>query len=219
MVARQIHLVRHGEVFNPDRVLYGRIPGFGLSDKGMRMATLAATDLAERSRTYSKLVVSPLQRTRESAEPVALALGLDMTIDERIIEPTNAFEGEHMGGRDAAWRRPKYWKYLLNTLQPSWGEPYRDIVNRMMDAIVEAGLSVDDGDVVMVSHQLPIWMINRHLTNKSLAHFPGSRECSLSSITTLEWLNSNDPAQGLQMVGYVEPAAALLADSIDVGAV
>jgi broad specificity phosphatase PhoE len=219
MVARQIHLVRHGEVFNPDRVLYGRIPGFGLSDKGMRMATLAATDLAERSATYSKLVVSPLQRTRESAEPVALALGLDVTIDDRIIEPTNAFEGQHMGGRDAAWRKPKYWKYLLNPLRPSWGEPYRAIVNRMMDAIVVAGLSVDGGDVVMVSHQLPIWMVNRHLTNKSLAHFPGSRECSLSSITTLEWLNPNDPSQGLQMVGYVEPAAQLLGDSIDVGAV
>ena len=219
MVARQIHLVRHGEVFNPDRVLYGRIPGFGLSDKGMRMATLAATDLAERSATYSKLVVSPLQRTRESAEPVALALGLDMTIDDRIIEPTNAFEGQHMGGRDAAWRKPKYWKYLLNPLRPSWGEPYRAIVNRMMDAIVEAGLSVDGGDVVMVSHQLPIWMVKRHLTKKSLAHFPGSRECSLSSITTLEWLNPNDPSQGLQLVGYVEPAAQLLGDSIDVGAV
>ena len=219
MVARQIHLVRHGEVFNPDRVLYGRIPGFGLSDKGMRMATLAATDLAERSATYSKLVVSPLQRTRESAEPVALALGLDVTIDDRIIEPTNAFEGQRMGGRDAAWRKPKYWKYLLNPLRPSWGEPYRAIVNRMMDAIVEAGLSVDGGDVVMVSHQLPIWMVNRHVTKKSLAHFPGSRECSLSSITTLEWLNPNDPSQGLQMVGYVEPAAQLLGDSIDVGAV
>jgi broad specificity phosphatase PhoE len=219
MVARQIHLVRHGEVFNPDRVLYGRIPGFGLSDKGMRMATLAATDLAERSATYSKLVVSPLQRTRESAEPVALALGLDVTIDDRIIEPTNAFEGQRMGGRDAAWRKPKFWKYLLNPLRPSWGEPYRAIVNRMMDAIVEAGLSVDGGDVVIVSHQLPIWMVNRHLTKKSLAHFPGSRECSLSSITTLEWLNPNDPSQGLQLVGYVEPAAQLLGDSIDVGAV
>ncbi|MFZ4078750.1 MAG: histidine phosphatase family protein [Microbacteriaceae bacterium] len=219
MVARQIHLVRHGEVFNPNRVLYGRIPGFGLSDKGMRMATLAATNLAGRERTFAKLVVSPLQRTRESAEPIVLALGLDVTIDDRIIEPTNAFEGQQMGGRDAAWRKPKYWKYLLNPLRPSWGEPYRAIVNRMMDAIVEAGLSVDDGDVVLVSHQLPIWMVNRHLKKKSLAHFPGSRECSLSSITTLEWSNPADPSHGLQIVGYVEPAAELAGDSIDVGAV
>ncbi|MCX6495559.1 MAG: histidine phosphatase family protein [Actinobacteria bacterium] len=219
MVARQIHLVRHGEVFNPGRVLYGRIPGFGLSDLGARMATLAASDLAARDRTYSRIIASPLQRTRESAEPVSLALGLAVDIDERIIEPTNEFEGNQMRGRDSAVLKPRNWKYLLNPFRPSWGEPYRSIVNRMMTAIVEAGESVSDGDVVLVSHQLPIWMVNRHLSRKSLAHFPGSRECSLSSITTLEWLDPANPSAGLHVVGYVEPANELLEGSLDVGAV
>ena len=219
MVARQIHLVRHGEVFNPGRVLYGRIPGFGLSDLGVRMATLAASDLAARDRTYSRIIASPLQRTRESAEPVSLALGLAVDIDERIIEPTNAFEGNQMRGRDSAVLKPRNWKYLLNPFRPSWGEPYRSIVNRMMTAIVEAGESVSDGDVVLVSHQLPIWMVNRHLSRKSLAHFPGSRECSLSSITTLEWLDPANPSAGLHVVAYVEPANELLEGSLDVGAV
>lgn len=219
MVARQIHLVRHGEVFNPGRVLYGRIPGFGLSDLGVRMATLAASDLAARDRTYSRIIASPLQRTRESAEPVSLALGLAVDIDERIIEPTNSFEGNQMRGRDSAVLKPRNWKYLLNPFRPSWGEPYRSIVDRMMTAIVEAGKSVSDGDVVLVSHQLPIWMVNRHLSRKSLAHFPGSRECSLSSITTLEWLDPANPSAGLHVVGYVEPANELLEGSLDVGAV
>jgi broad specificity phosphatase PhoE len=219
VVARQIHLVRHGEVFNPGRVLYGRIPGFGLSDLGVRMATLAASDLAARDRTYSRIIASPLQRTRESAEPVSLALGLAVDIDERIIEPTNEFEGNQMRGRDSAVLKPRNWKYLLNPFRPSWGEPYRSIVNRMMTAIIEAGESVSDGDVVLVSHQLPIWMVNRHLSRKSLAHFPGSRECSLSSITTLEWLDPANPSAGLHVVGYVEPANELLEGSLDVGAV
>lgn len=219
MVARQIHLVRHGEVFNPDRVLYGRIPGFGLSELGTRMATLAATDLVDRDRTYSRIVASPLQRTRESAEPVSLALGLPVDIDERIIEPTNQFEGNRMRGRDSAVLKPRFWKFLVNPFRPSWGETYRSIVSRMMEAIVEAGLSVDDGDVVLVSHQLPIWMVNRHLSGKSLAHFPGSRQCSLSSITTLEWLDPKNPKAGLQIVGYSQPAAELLLGSLDVGAV
>ena len=219
MVARQIHLVRHGEVFNPGRVLYGRIPGFGLSDLGVRMATLAASDLAARDRTFSRIIASPLQRTRESAEPVSLALGLAVDVDERIIEPTNSFEGNQMRGRDSAVLKPRNWKYLLNPFRPSWGEPYRSIVNRMMTAIVEAGESVSDGDVVLVSHQLPIWMVNRHLSRKSLAHFPGSRECSLSSITTLEWLDPANPSAGLHVVGYVEPANELLEGSLDVGAV
>lgn len=219
MVARQIHLVRHGEVFNPGRVLYGRIPGFGLSDLGVRMATLAASDLAARDRSYSRIIASPLQRTRESAEPVSLALGLAVDIDERIVEPTNEFEGNQMRGRESAVLKPRNWKYLLNPFRPSWGEPYRSIVDRMMTAIVEAGESVADGDVVLVSHQLPIWMVNRHLSRKSLAHFPGSRECSLSSITTLEWLDPANPSAGLHVVGYVEPANELLEGSLDVGAV
>lgn len=219
MVARQIHLVRHGEVFNPGRVLYGRIPGFGLSDLGVRMATLAASDLAARDRTYSRIIASPLQRTRESAEPISLALGLAVDIDERIIEPTNEFEGNQMRGRDSAVLKPRNWKYLLNPFRPSWGEPYRSIVNRMMTAIVEAGESVSDGDVVLVSHQLPIWMVNRHLSRRSLAHFPGNRECSLSSITSLEWLDPANPGAGLHIVGYVEPANELLEGSLDVGAV
>jgi broad specificity phosphatase PhoE len=219
VVARQIHLVRHGEVFNPGRVLYGRIPGFGLSDLGVRMATLAASDLAARDRTYSRIIASPLQRTRESAEPVSLALGLAVDIDERIIEPTNSFEGNQMRGRDSAVLKPRNWKYLLNPFRPSWGEPYRSIVDRMMTAIVEAGKSVSDGDVVLVSHQLPIWMVNRHLSRKSLAHLPGSRRCTLSSITTLEWLDPANPSAGLHVVGYVEPANELLEGSLDVGAV
>lgn len=219
MVARQIHLVRHGEVFNPGRVLYGRIPGFGLSDLGVRMATLAASDLAARDRTYSRIIASPLQRTRESAEPVSLALGLAVDIDERIIEPTNKFEGNQMRGRESAVLKPRNWRYLFNPFRPSWGEPYRSIVDRMMTAIVEAAESVADGDVVLVSHQLPIWMVNRHLSRKSLAHFPGKRECSLSSITTLEWLDPANPSAGLHIVGYVEPANELLEGSLDVGAV
>lgn len=124
-----------------------------------------------------------------------------------------------MRGRDSAVLKPRNWKYLLNPFRPSWGEPYRSIVNRMMTAIVEAGESVSDGDVVLVSHQLPIWMVNRHLSRKSLAHFPGSRECSLSSITTLEWLDPANPSAGLHVVGYVEPANELLEGSLDVGAV
>ena len=56
MVATQLHLVRHGEVFNPNRVLYGRLPEYGLSEAGHQMAALAAADLAGRGRAYSRLI-------------------------------------------------------------------------------------------------------------------------------------------------------------------
>jgi broad specificity phosphatase PhoE len=209
-----VHLVRHGEVFNPDRVLYGRLPGFGLSDLGARMAAAAADDLVERGRPIVRVIASPLQRTRESAEPIATAFNLPIEIDERIIEPTNMFEGKRMYGRGGALRDYRNWASLRNPLLPSWGEPFRAIAIRMLSAIDEAFSSVDDGDVVMVSHQLPIWMVHRSLARQQLAHDPRKRRCELSSITTLSLRGDT-----FVEVAYANPAAPLLGGATDVGAV
>lgn len=219
MVATQLHLVRHGEVYNPNRVLYGRLPEYGLSDAGHQMAALAAADLAARQRIYSKLIASPLQRTQESAAPVATALGLPVILDERVIEPTNAFEGKRMRGSQSALKDPGNWKYLVNPFKPSWGEPYQSIASRMREAMIDAAVSVPEGDVVIVSHQLPIWMVHRDVSGKKLFHDPRSRRCTLSSITTLELIDPQRPELGFVEVGYVEPAAELTATALDVGAV
>ena len=206
--------MRHGEVFNPERVLYGRLPGFRLSDLGTRMAEAAAADLVERGRPVVRVVASPLQRTQESAAPIMAAFGLPIHLDERIIEPANRFEGKRMRGPGGALRDPRSWPSLINPARPSWGEPFKSISARMLAAIDDAFHSVDDGDVVLVSHQLPIWMVHRTLAQERLAHDPRKRRCDLSSITTLS-LRDNVPAE----VGYVSPAAALLVPANDVGAV
>lgn len=219
MVARQIHLVRHGEVFNPTRVLYGRLPGFGLSDRGHKMAQAAAADLVGRDRDIAAIVSSPLQRTVESAVPIAEAFRLDATQDARIIEPTNAFEGKRMRGKDSALKDPKNWRYLVNPFRPSWGEPYKSVVARMIAGMTDAALAVNDGDVVLVSHQLPIEMVRRHVTGKTFVHDPRHRRCALSSITTFEFVDSARPEVGFVEVGYADPAAHLAVGAIDVGAV
>ena len=54
-----VHVVRHGEVDNPKKILYGRLPGYRLSELGVQMAKAAAEWLAGRDVTY--LVVSPLE--------------------------------------------------------------------------------------------------------------------------------------------------------------
>jgi broad specificity phosphatase PhoE len=211
VVASQVHLVRHGEVFNPDGILYGRLPGFGLSKLGHRMASSAAEELASRNRSIVALAASPLQRTRESAAPIAETFGLPVRIEERIIEPTNHFEGMVMR---RAVRLPKNWPALVNPWRPSWGEAYVDIVARMRSAIDDAFESTDDGDVVLVSHQLPIWMSHLSVAGERLPHSPTKRRCALSSITSFERSDS-----GLVEVGYVEPASSLQATATDVGAV
>lgn len=201
-------------MYNPDGVLYGRLPGFGLSDLGAKMAAAAATDLVERGRPIARLIASPLQRTQESAAPIAEAFALPIDIDERIIEPANYFEGKRMRGPNGALRDIRNWPALRNPRRPSWGEPFSSISQRMMDAIDDAYNSVESGDVVLVSHQLPIWMVHRTLAGQSLAHDPRKRRCALSSITTLSWRGD-----GFSEVAYANPALPLQADSKDVGAV
>jgi broad specificity phosphatase PhoE len=203
MPANRLHFVRHGEVFNPKGVLYERIPGFQLSDLGHQMAQAAAKQLSRENRQISRLFASPLQRTQESAAPLAQEFGLEIEHEPRVIEPWNKFAGYRMGGR-ALLRKPSLALHLYNPQKPSWGEPYRDIAQRMTDAALSAWSSVDTGDVVLVSHQLPIWMLYRSSQGLALPHDPRSRRCSLSSITSFEVVDGK-----LVEVGYREPGLEL----------
>lgn len=217
MPADLIHLVRHGEVFNPTGVLYGRLPEFHLSELGRRMAQAAADSMA--GRPIAAVTSSPLARTRESAEPWTAEFHLPLQIDDRLIEPSNKFEGVNI--RRAIKANPLLARRLVNPWKPSWGEPFVSIAARMMAAVADAHASVDQGEVVLVSHQLPIWMVARTVQGKPLATDPRHRRCSLSSITTLAWdpRAARDGAGAFAEVDYQDPAAALLAQSIDLGAV
>jgi len=210
MPADLVHLVRHGEVHNPGRVLYGRLEGFGLSDLGHRMAAAAVATLA--GHPVTALFASPLQRAQESAAPWAEGFGLDVRTDDRLIEPTNSFEGKRMTGRTLA--DPRHWHLLRNPRQPSWGEPYADIAVRMLAVMRAAHQSVDAGEVVLVSHQLPIWTAHNALAGAPLHHDPRKRRCSLSSVTSFTWADGS-----FAEVGYQDPDADLLAEATDLGAV
>ncbi|RFA23640.1 histidine phosphatase family protein [Subtercola boreus] len=214
MVASQLHLVRHGEVFNPEHVLYGRLPGFGLSELGRAIAQSAADELVARDRPVSALFASPLQRAQESAAPIEAAFALPIQTEPRIIEPTNRFEGMSPAMRNRALRNPKNWPWVRNPFQPSWGEAYTSITSRMIAAMNDAYDSVDDGDVIMVSHQLPIWSTHLEITGQHLWHDPRKRRCNLSSITTFERRGAR-----FVEVGYEDPASELLASAVDDGAV
>lgn len=201
--------MRHGEVHNPTRVLYGRLPGFGLSADGRGMARSAAEYIHSLERPVGSLISSPLQRTRESAEPFEELFGIEPRVDERVIEPTNVFEGRRMS---RALRNPLNWRHLRTPATPSWGEPYLEVVARMTAAMDEAWESTEAGDAVIVSHQLPIWITHLHVTGAPLRHDPRRRRCALSSVTSFE----RDGSRWIE-VDYAEPAAT--AGAVDVGAV
>lgn len=198
-----VHLMRHGEVHNPQGVLYGRRDGFHLSDLGKQMAEKVAGAVKDRDVVH--LRVSPLERAQETAAPLALARGLDVVTDPRIIESSNVFEGQRFGPGDNALRRPSTWKHLWNPFRPSWGEPYKEITARMMSAIHDARLAAQGHEAVLVSHQLPIWMTRLHAEKRSVLHDPRKRECTLCSLTSLHFVGER-----LTQVSYSEPAGDLI---------
>jgi broad specificity phosphatase PhoE len=196
-----VHLVRHGEVENPTGILYGRLPGFVLSELGRRQALVVAEHLAANDITY--VVASPLERAQETAGPISDSHRLTLHTDEQLIEADNKFEGKRVAVGDGALRSPRHWPDLHNPFLPSWGEPYLRIAHRMLAAVYRARQRAEGHEAVCVSHQLPIWTVRRFLEGKRLWHDPRRRQCSLASLTSLLF-------EGEKLIGlrYAEPAGA-----------
>jgi broad specificity phosphatase PhoE len=198
-----VHLMRHGEVHNPAGVLYGRLPDYHLSELGLQMAERVAEHVADRDIVH--LVTSPLDRARETMEPIAKTFGLTPVVDERVIEAANLFEGKKFGVGDGALRKPSAWWLLRNPFKPSWGEPYAELVRRMRDAMETARQAAAGHEALIVSHQLPIWIVRSAIEGRRLPHDPRKRQCSLASLTSFTFHGDQ-----IVSVGYAEPAKDLL---------
>jgi broad specificity phosphatase PhoE len=196
-----VHVMRHGEVDNPDGILYGRLPGFQLSGRGVEQAKMVAEFLADRDITY--VAASPLQRAQETASPIASQFRVTIATDEGLIEAANRFEGMRVSVGDGALRSPLHWPKLWNPVRPSWGEPYLRIARRMLGAVYRARASASGSEAVCVSHQLPIWTLRRFLEAKPLWHDPRRRQCALASVTSFVFDDDE-----LVRIAYVEPVGS-----------
>jgi broad specificity phosphatase PhoE len=199
-----VHLLRHGEVHNPEHVLYGRLPGYRLSANGRMMAVAAADFFA--GRPVTAVFASPLQRAQETAQPVAERLGLTITTDDRLIESENVLEGKSVSLASLALN-PLNWKYLWNPFQPSWGEPYTQVAARVSQVVDRARDASRGKEAVCVSHQLPIWVTRLAAEHKRLWHNPSSRQCAVGSVTSLTF--DGDQLTG---VSYTVPPRQQVAD-------
>jgi broad specificity phosphatase PhoE len=191
--------MRHGEVHNPEKILYGRLPNFRLSETGEKQAQIVAEYLADHDISY--VVASPLQRAQQTATPIAATHGLTLATDPDLIEAGNLFEGLRVAVGDGVLRQPQHWFKLRNPFRPSWGEPYIEIAHRMLAGLQRAREAADGREAVIVSHQLPVWTLRRFLEGKRLWHDPRRRECSLASLTSFEF-----DGEKLTGISYREPA-------------
>jgi broad specificity phosphatase PhoE len=199
-----VHVLRHGEVENPNKILYGRQPGWYLSSRGQEMA--ATLGQWSKSIDLGALHVSPLQRAQETAAPIAAAHNIAITTDERLIEAANIFEGKSFELGSGVLKHPSSWRHLYNPWRPSWGEPYVEQINRMLAAVFAAKDAANGKDAICVSHQLPIWILRSAIENRRLLHDPRKRECTLASVTSVHF----DEDGVISGIFYSEPARHLL---------
>jgi len=198
-----VHLLRHGEVFNPEKVLYGRLPGYVLSELGHEMALRAAQVLGNNDITV--VTASPLERAQQTAKPMADAFNLAIGSDADLIEADNIFEGQRVAVGDGVLKQPAAWRHLYNPFKPSWGEPYVDLAARMRAAVDRARVQASGHEAVLVSHQLPIWISRLDFEGRRFVHDPRRRQCSLASLTSLVFDDDK-----LSAILYTEPSADLL---------
>ncbi|GAA3700390.1 histidine phosphatase family protein [Gordonia hankookensis] len=196
-----VHMMRHGEVHNPDGILYGRLPGFRLSDSGRAQANKVADTLADHDVTA--VFASPLQRAQETATPIAGARGLTIVTNDELIEADNVFEGLKVSVGDGALSKPRHWPKMRDPFTPSWGEPYIQLAHRMLAAANKARDAARGHEAVCVSHQLPVYTLRRFLEGQRLWHDPRRRQCSLASLTSLIY-----EGDALVDIIYSEPAGA-----------
>lgn len=199
-----VHVIRHGEVENPEKILYGRQPGWRLSQRGEEMAQVIAD--WSKSIDLGALHASPLQRAQETAAPIARAHSLDITTDEKLIEAANIFEGQKFELGSGVLKHPSSWKHLVNPWKPSWGEPYEEQISRMLAAVFQVRDAAQGKDAIVVSHQLPIWILRSAIEGRRLIHDPRKRQCTLASVTSIHF----DDEAMISGTSYSEPAKHLL---------
>lgn len=159
-----IHLVRHGEVHNPQQIFYGRIPGYVLSENGIQQVHRLGKHLQHNK--IKKIYASPLDRTKQTAQIIAEYFPeIKIVHDERLIEVGSPTEGQllhTLSGHNFNFYHDKY---------RGNGETINDIVERMTRAIDEFATIHTGEEIIAVSHGDPIMITRTHYGRKEKVEF------------------------------------------------
>ena len=149
-------LVRHGATATTGTVLPGRAPGLHLAERGVAQAEAVSVRLAELARKPSALYVSPLERARETAAPIARALRLRPVVEKGLLE---CDFGTWTGKRLSALRRRSDWRavqHAPSTFRFPEGESFAEMQLRIWSTLERLARQHRNRTIVVVSHADPI---------------------------------------------------------------
>ena len=197
----RLYLVRHCDVANPRGVLYGYLPGFGLSEKGLAQAESLGQRLT--GQPIRVIRTSPLERARQTTSIIAQHLDSpEIVVDDDLLEARFSLYLQGVRYAQVPWRRPLWWVHMAYP-----GLLRRDEKVGAMAARVERSLqrvleSVGDGTGICVSHGDPIqafWIRYLHRRPWALHHL----QCAKGGLLALDYEDGK-----LAKVSYVPPQVA-----------
>ncbi len=178
-----IAFVRHGQTPTTGKVLPGRARGLHLADEGRAQAQGAAQRLSAFG-TVAAVYASPLERTRETAAPIAKALGVRVSVERGLLE---CDVGDWTGRELKEVAKLPEWQQVQRT--PSMfrfpgGESFLEMQARTSE-VVRGIVAAHLGEVVVcVSHADPIKVVVADAMGSHLDHFQrfGVSPCSITVI-------------------------------------
>jgi broad specificity phosphatase PhoE len=151
-----LHLVRHGQVDNPQKIVYGRQRGWRLSDRGRSEAEAVARHLG--ARPVARVYTSPLERAVQTATVIAAASGSEVEPREDLTEALLCAPWEGKSWRDVRTRHARDWaRYLFRPLEVcDVAEDVPALADRMGGALRAIAAAHPGQQVVIVSHGDPL---------------------------------------------------------------
>jgi broad specificity phosphatase PhoE len=182
-MAGHLHLLRHGEVENPDHVVYAGLPGFHLTDRGRRQAREAARYLGRQP--VVAVWSSPLERALETASIVADRFRLPVLVDDDLVEWRLADRWAGICWEDLPGRLPGELEAYMATPEdlPFSPESLSDLADRMRAVVQRIHARHPEGDAVVISHQDPIQAARLVLAGRPLSDLWSDKPAHAEVIT------------------------------------
>jgi broad specificity phosphatase PhoE len=204
----RLYLVRHCDVANPHGVLYGYLPGFGLSAKGLSQAESLGQRLG--GQPVRVIRTSPLERARQTTSIIARHLdNPEVVVDDDLVEARFGLYLQGIRYAQVPWRRPLWWVHMVYPGLLRRDERVSAMAGRVERSLERLLESVGDGTGVCVSHGDPIqafWITYLHRHPWALHHL----QCAKGGLLALDYESGK-----LVKVTYVPPQVAAAPPAAD----